>query len=109
MEYLQNRIASFTKQKRVKNPAKPSSYLSLKWPHPSDFAANPESLAEAGFYFNPSAEDRDSVNCYMCERPFSIWEPEDDPFDIHWNKSGTKCGWANVRCGLRGDMDRHGR
>ncbi|RDB15377.1 Protein bir1 [Hypsizygus marmoreus] len=108
MEALQARIESFAKAKRVKNPAKPSSTITLKWPHPAHFTATPESLAEAGFYFNPSLEDRDNVTCYMCDKQLSDWEAQDDPFDIHWEKRGVKCCWAAVRCGLRGDMDRHG-
>ena len=109
MEALQNRIDSFSKAKRVKNPSKPSSSVSLKWPHPLDFVANPESLAEAGFFFTPGFIDRDTVTCYMCEKQLGGWEAEDDPFDIHWNKCRTNCCWANVRCGLRGDMDSQGR
>ncbi|KAG6901529.1 hypothetical protein C0995_010828 [Termitomyces sp. Mi166 len=110
MECLQNRIDSFTKSKRVKNPAKPSSFASVKWPHllHPHFSATPETLAEAGFYFNPSFEDRDNVACFVCDKQLADWESEDDPFDIHWAKCGDKCCWAIVRCGLRGDINRHG-
>ncbi|KAF6761781.1 hypothetical protein DFP72DRAFT_1002723 [Ephemerocybe angulata] len=109
MECLQNRIDSFSKTKRVKNPNKPSSNLTLKWPHPASFTANPDTLAEAGFYYSPSAEDPDNVSCFMCEKQLSDWEEDDDPFDIHYDKCANKCAWANIRCGLRRDMDRHGR
>jgi hypothetical protein len=109
MEALQNRIDSFTKQRRVKNPSKPSSSFNLKWPHPSHFIATPETLAEAGFYYDPSFEDRDSVTCFFCNKQLSEWEERDDPFDIHWEKCSAVCCWANVRCGLRDDLDRHGR
>ncbi|GLB41611.1 putative baculoviral inhibition of apoptosis protein repeat [Lyophyllum shimeji] len=110
MESLQNRIDSFSKVKRVKNPEKPTSTVSLKWPHPPAprYVATPETLAEAGFYFNPSFDDRDNVTCFMCEKQLSDWEAHDDPFDIHWNKCGDNCCWAMVRCGLRGDLDGHG-
>lgn len=104
MEALQNRIASFHKSKRAKN-----SKSASKWPHPPTFKANPDALAEAGFYFNPSLEDRDNVDCFECGKQLSEWEEEDDPFDLHWTKCGDKCSWAAVRCGLRADMDRHGR
>ncbi|KAF9466172.1 inhibitor of apoptosis repeat-containing protein [Collybia nuda] len=107
MEVLQSRTDSF-KAKRVQNPAKPSSTVSVKWPHPRRFIASPAVLAEAGFYFNPSYEDRDSVTCFYCEKQLSHWEVEDDPFDIHWEKCKTTCCWAIVRCGLRGDMDGRG-
>jgi Inhibitor of Apoptosis domain len=109
MEALQNRIDSFAKQKRVKNPSKTSSYVNVKWPHPSNFRASPEALAEAGFFFNPSFEDRDNVTCFACAKQLSEWEEGDDPFDIHWEKCGVKCCWASVRCGLRDDMDRQNR
>jgi hypothetical protein len=109
MEALQNRIDSFAKQKRVKNPSKTSSYVNAKWPHPSNFLATPETLTEAGFFYNPSFEDRDNVTCFVCAKQLSEWEEGDDPFDIHWAKCGAKCCWASVRCGLRDDMDLHGR
>ncbi|KAG6849615.1 hypothetical protein H0H93_006899 [Arthromyces matolae] len=110
MECLQNRIDSFSKPKRVKNPAKQSSFVSVKWKHPPHprFIATPETLAEAGFYFNPSFEDRDNVACFICDKQLAAWEAEDDPFDTHWDKCGDKCSWAIVRCGLKVDINRHG-
>jgi hypothetical protein len=109
MEALQNRIDSFAKQKRVKNPSKSSSYVNAKWPHSSHFLARPETLAEAGFYYNPSFEDRDNVLCFVCGKQLSEWEEGDDPFGIHWEKCGAKCCWASVRCGLKYDMDEYSR
>lgn len=109
MEALQDRLDSFAKQRRVKNPSKPSSYVNAKWPHSSRFLARPDTLAEAGFYYNPSFEDRDNVTCFMCNKQLSEWEETDDPFDIHWEKCGNKCCWAGVRCGLKDDIDEHGR
>lgn len=107
MEALQSRIESFNKSKRLKSSK--SSKKSSKWPHPQIFQANPEALAEAGFYFNPSPEDKDNVTCFECGKQLSEWEEDDDPFDLHWKKCGDKCSWAAVRCGLREDMDRRGR
>ncbi|KAJ2915927.1 hypothetical protein MD484_g4463, partial [Candolleomyces efflorescens] len=109
MECLQSRLDSFSKTKRVKNPSKPSSNITLKWPHPESFKATPDTLAEAGFYYDPSADDPDNVTCFMCEKELGGWEEDDDPFDIHYDKCSQKCGWANTRCGLRRDMDRQGR
>lgn len=109
MESLQNRVESFSKSKRVKNPNKPSTNITLKWPHPPSFLANPDTLAEAGFYFDPSAGDPDNVTCFICHKELGGWEAEDDPFDIHYEKCARECSWANIRCGLRYDMDRHGR
>ncbi|THU88746.1 inhibitor of apoptosis repeat-containing protein [Dendrothele bispora CBS 962.96] len=101
MHVLDNRINSFYKPKR-----KPGSKSqAFKWPHPEYFTANPETLAEAGFYYDPSPEDVDNVTCYMCGKELSEWAEEDDPFDIHFKKCGKKCSWASVRCGLRSDMN----
>ncbi|KAM6497238.1 inhibitor of apoptosis repeat-containing protein [Amanita muscaria] len=110
MEALQNRIDSFakTKTKRVKTGQK-SRTVTLKWPHPPAFLANPAALAEAGFYYSPSLEDQDNVICFECGKQLSEWEEQDDPFDVHWSKCGDKCSWAAVRCGLRADLDRHKR
>lgn len=104
MEVLENRLLSFSKPKRVKGLKK-----QLKWPHSEDgMKATPKTLAEAGFYYDPSAKDQDNVSCFICGKHLSEWEPDDDPFDIHWEKCGTSCAWAVVRCALREDTDRHG-
>ncbi|KAF8159399.1 hypothetical protein B0H34DRAFT_782167 [Crassisporium funariophilum] len=109
MEGYQARLDSFKKTKRIKNPTKSSSTTTLKWPHPYDFRANPETLAEAGFYYDPSYDDPDNVTCYVCEKALGGWEEDDDPILIHWTKCGQTCCWANVRCGLKFDMDQEGR
>ena len=105
---MQSRVDSFAKSKRVKGSSK-SSKVTVRWPHPPTFKASPEALAEAGFFYNPSVDDKDSVTCFECGKQLSEWEETDDPFDLHWTKCGDRCSWAVVRCGLRGDMDRHGK
>ncbi|KAF8434883.1 hypothetical protein L210DRAFT_3409821 [Boletus edulis BED1] len=107
MQSLQTRIDSFQKTKRVKRyPSKPSSSTaSVKWPHPPDFKANATTLAEAGFYFSPSWDDRDSVACFLCGKELSDWDSNDDPFEIHYTKCQNSCAWAVVRCGLIEDLD----
>ncbi|EPQ53492.1 inhibitor of apoptosis IAP repeat-containing protein, partial [Gloeophyllum trabeum ATCC 11539] len=107
MEVLQNRLDSF-KTKRGKPSSKASASSSKKWPHPSVFKANPETLAEAGFYFTPTAQDKDNVACYMCKKHLSDWEEDDDPHRIHWAKCQDTCPWAIVRCGLEEDIDEDG-
>ncbi|KAG2752793.1 inhibitor of apoptosis repeat-containing protein [Suillus brevipes Sb2] len=105
MESLQARIDSFSKSKRVKKSSKSNSAsATVKWPHPSSFNANPHTLAEAGFYWVPSWEDKDSVACFLCHKELSDWDEEDDPFLIHWQKCGSTCAWAIVRCGLSEDI-----
>ncbi|KAF9478254.1 hypothetical protein BDN70DRAFT_880217 [Pholiota conissans] len=109
MESMKARLSSYKKSKRVKNPDKPSSTITLKWPHPSDFKANPEALAEAGFYFDPAYDDPDNVTCFMCQKELGGWEADDDPFLLHWRKCGQHCCWASVRCGLVTELDASGR
>lgn len=111
MQSLQARIDSFQKTRRVKRfPGKPSSSTaSLKWPHPPAFKANPNTLAEAGFYFSPSWDDRDSVACFLCGKELSDWDADDDPFEIHYTKCQSSCAWAAVRCGFAEDLDNKGR
>lgn len=104
MDDIKARIASFN-PKRTKG----SKSTPLKWPHPSSFQARPETLAEAGFYFDPSAEDPDSVTCFMCEKQLGDWEKEDDPHELHYRKCKNTCAWAMLRCGLIEDMDVDGR
>lgn len=105
MESWQARFDSFAKGKRVK---KGSSTTVQKWPHPASFLANPETLAEAGFYFAPGPTSPDGVTCFACNKELSDWEPEDDPFAEHV-KRGASCCWAIARCGLRDDMDEDGK
>lgn len=105
MEALQSRVDSF-KAHKVRNGTKT---VTLKWPHPSSFAATPQTLAEAGFFFEPSTDTRDGVRCFMCAKELSEWEVDDDPFDIHFNKCQKKCPWAVLRCGLVRDIDTRGK
>ncbi|KAF7309496.1 hypothetical protein MIND_00320400 [Mycena indigotica] len=99
MDVLQNRLDSFAKQRRNK----------LRWPHPKTWKATPETLSEAGFFFDPSNEDPDNVTCFMCGKQVTEWADDDDPFDIHWRKCGQVCAWASLRCGLSHDMDSQNR
>ncbi|KAH7921561.1 inhibitor of apoptosis repeat-containing protein [Leucogyrophana mollusca] len=110
MEALQSRIDSFSKTKRIKKyPKKQTSTIaSIKWPHPPTFKANASTLAEAGFYFNPSWDDRDTVACFLCDKELSDWDADDDPFEIHYTKCRSTCAWAIVRCGLNEDLDEDG-
>ena len=105
MESLNARLESFSKSKRVK---KGSSTTVLKWPHPPSFEANPQTLAEAGFYYTPSLNNADAVACFVCDKYLSDWEETDDPFEVHALR-GNACCWAIARCALRSDMDEDGK
>jgi hypothetical protein len=106
MESERARLATFSDGVRFKVA---KSKALLKWPHPDTFLATPDSLSDAGFYFNPSAEDRDNVKCFACDKELSEWDPEDDPHVIHFEKCGQTCPWAIVRCGLDLERDKRGR
>ncbi|KAJ3478862.1 hypothetical protein NLI96_g9464 [Meripilus lineatus] len=109
METLQARLDSFTKgSKRAKGSLAKSTSTTWKWPHPPTFKATPNTLAEAGFWFNPGRHARDNVRCFICGKELAEWEPDDDPFEIHWEKCGRSCAWAIVRCGLKEDVDEGG-
>ncbi|KAF9075885.1 hypothetical protein BDP27DRAFT_1314669 [Rhodocollybia butyracea] len=107
MDILQNRLESFTRPKRTKGA--PKSLQNQKWPHPAYFMATPMTLAEAGFYFDPSSEDKDAVTCYMCQKQLGEWAEKDNPFQIHFDKCGKKCAWASLRCGLGNEMNLDGQ
>lgn len=109
MECRQNRLESFSKPVRLQNASKTGAWKNIKWPHPDSFAANPTSLADAGFYYDPSFDERDSVTCFACDKEIADWDADDDPFDIHWTKCSKICSWAIVRCGLKQDLDGSGR
>ncbi|KAI0360603.1 hypothetical protein OH77DRAFT_1470713 [Trametes cingulata] len=101
MEFLQARRDSFQpfKSKRTKaSSSRQASASSSKWPHPPTWKATPNSLAEAGFYYNPGPNEADNVTCFMCKKNLCGWEPEDDPFEIHYEKCSDVCAWAVVRC-----------
>lgn len=99
MEVLESRIHSFTK-------AKPSSKV-LSWPHPDSFLATAETLADAGFYYNPSKDDPDNVACFQCGKELGGWDDDDDPFEIH-SKKCPKCPWVLVRCNPKLDNEGEG-
>lgn len=109
MEAYQARLDSFNKSSKRTKQSKASSSSSHKWPHPSSFRATPKTLAEAGFYHDPSSEYKDNVTCFVCEKQLADWDKDDDPFTIHWEKCGDSCPWAIVRCGLMDDADDHGK
>jgi baculoviral IAP repeat-containing protein 5 len=108
MEAFNSRLDSFAKARRVKQ-SNTKRILSLKWPHPDHFIATPDTLTEAGFFFNPSWDARDNVECFFCGKCLDGWEEQDDPLAIHWDKCRDYCAWAVVRCGLSDDVDRKGK
>ncbi|KAJ1657176.1 hypothetical protein IWQ61_003379 [Dispira simplex] len=85
MQTFENRVNSFSKAK-------------WPWPHPiNTFFATPETLAKAGFYFNPQPLSQDAVQCFLCNKSLDGWEHSDDPFEEHYSHA-PDCAWAMVIC-----------
>ena len=87
-------------RKIAKTPTSKSLTLSVKWPHPKSYKANPSTLADAGFYWNPNLAAKDNVTCFFCEENFSDWEVHHDPHVIHYDRCGESCAWATAQCGI---------
>jgi hypothetical protein len=109
MESFGARQDTFINGIRIKTSSNSKSRTLLKWPHSAQYIATPETLADAGFFFSPSATDRDNVQCFACGKELSEWEKDDDPYSIHYDKCGRTCWWAMVRCGLEEERDKRGR
>ncbi|KZT10475.1 uncharacterized protein LAESUDRAFT_673243 [Laetiporus sulphureus 93-53] len=105
MQCLTDRIDSFNPggDAHTKKRSKQSS-KSFKWPHQESYTVTPQTLAEAGFFFNPTRANPDNVKCFMCKKELDGWSEDDDPFEIHWQKCRNSCPWAAARCGLFHDM-----
>ncbi|KAI0031963.1 inhibitor of apoptosis repeat-containing protein [Vararia minispora EC-137] len=107
MQVYKSRLDSFSRQKRLKQSTTKRS-VAVKWPHAEDILATPDTLAEAGFFWAPTYDDRDNVACFLCGKELAGWEPDDDPHVVHYDKCRDVCAWAAVRCGLSLDQDQFG-
>lgn len=54
-----------------------------KWPHGDEYVASIESLAQCGFFYQPSPIYNDRCVCFFCDVALVGWEPDDEPFDEH--------------------------
>ncbi|KAI0226890.1 hypothetical protein L0F63_007446 [Massospora cicadina] len=54
-------------------------------------------MVDAGFYYLPTSEDSDRVGCPYCEKHFSGWDANTDPFFTHLQQS-RNCCWALCAC-----------
>ena len=83
---------------------------SLRWPHKTPFpaqvspntyngdaVADGQQLAEAGFFFSPSASAPDNAACFLCQTNIDGWEANDNPAVEHL-KLSPQCGWAINVC-----------
>ncbi|OMJ19603.1 Protein bir1 [Smittium culicis] len=78
------------------------SFIFGNWPfvNDSNYLAQPDSLASAGFFYLPQQNHFDNVKCAYCSKELDQWCPEDDPFVIHYRHSET-CIWARAHCKQR--------
>lgn len=75
---------------RLATFAPPSKRSKAGWPHATP---TPDSLAKAGFYYQPQGVGSDNTVCYLCQRALDGWEKDDDPVEEHL-KHSSSCGWA---------------
>ncbi|KAH7319899.1 hypothetical protein B0I35DRAFT_430094 [Stachybotrys elegans] len=88
----EGRLASFQKTKKRASGAGGRGAKPLNWPHKS---ITPDSMARAGFFFNPAPTNPDNAMCFLCQKGLDGWEAGDDPLLEHIKHSPT-CGWAIV-------------
>ena len=62
-----------------------------------DTGADGQQLAEAGFFFRPTASAPDNAACFLCQENLDGWEANDDPAVEHL-KLSPQCGWAINVC-----------
>ncbi|KAJ4138157.1 hypothetical protein NW768_001975 [Fusarium equiseti] len=89
----ESRLASFQKNSKKRGSAASGrGTKALNWPHKS---ITPDSLARAGLFFNPTPENPDNAQCFLCHKGLDGWEANDDPLVEHL-KHAPECGWAVV-------------
>jgi hypothetical protein len=103
------RLASFEPRKpKSQKKSAVNTAIAKGWPHPESFKARPNTLAHAGFYFDPTSSKNDNVTCFTCEHSLGEWTQDDDPFVEHLNVA-PKCAWAIARCNVELDRQADGR
>ena len=53
-------------------------------------------LADAGFYYTPTASHPDNTTCFQCDSQIDGWEEGDEPAAEHL-KLSSGCAWAIVQ------------
>ncbi|KAM3561107.1 hypothetical protein ARSEF4850_003380 [Beauveria asiatica] len=96
------RLASFRKTTRRRGSTAGRGAKPLNWPHKQ---MTPASLANAGFYFNPSSNNPDNCTCFLCQKGLDGWEAGDDPLVEHLTHA-SHCGWAVVKA-IEADIEEY--
>lgn len=91
----EGRVASFRPTPQAtgrSSTAKAKASKTCQWPHRQ---LDPETFANAGFYFAPTPKYPDNTACFLCDKNMGGWEEDDNPFVEHLRLS-PHCGWAIV-------------
>ncbi|KAM3508076.1 hypothetical protein MY10362_001422 [Beauveria mimosiformis] len=96
------RLASFRKTTKKRGSTAGRGAKPLNWPHKQ---ITPASLANAGFYFNPSPNNPDNCTCFLCQKGLDGWEAGDDPLVEHLTHA-SHCGWAVVKA-IEADIEEY--
>ena len=60
-----------------------------QWPHINFKWANPDKMAQAGFFHEPANTGEDRVVCFSCKCCLVHWEPSDEAWSEHGRHSST--------------------
>ena len=73
----------------------------VSWPHSEATHAGvtPRLLASDGFFFNPTAQDPDTVMCFFCDLQLGDWERSDDCKAVHRKLSPNCPHVLGLSCG----------
>uniref|UniRef100_A0A8K9V9Q8 Dual E2 ubiquitin-conjugating enzyme/E3 ubiquitin-protein ligase BIRC6 n=1 Tax=Oncorhynchus mykiss TaxID=8022 RepID=A0A8K9V9Q8_ONCMY len=55
----------------------------MSWPHAGYRWAQPDPMAQAGFYHQPASTGDDRAMCFTCSVCLVCWEPTDEPWSEH--------------------------
>nr|XP_033791459.1 baculoviral IAP repeat-containing protein 5.1-like isoform X1 [Geotrypetes seraphini] len=66
------------------------------WPFTEGCQCTPENMAQAGFIHCPTENGPDVAQCFFCLRELEGWEPDDDPWMEHCNRS-SNCAFITLR------------
>ncbi|KAK6433535.1 hypothetical protein LTR95_010288 [Oleoguttula sp. CCFEE 5521] len=88
------RVASFEQpqqlaKRRASSQGRKKAQV-IEWPHEYPTA---QQLANAGFFFKPSTDAPDNVQCFVCAVKLDGWEATDNPLQEHLAHSSS-CAWA---------------
>ncbi|KAI5962319.1 uncharacterized protein KGF55_003395 [Candida pseudojiufengensis] len=93
----EDKLKSFWENSKYKNPLNDESIgfrkeFYLDFPlDKGDFKPNSDSLAKAGFIYQPRHIGDDRVSCMFCKCALDYWEKNDDPIEEHIKNANKYC------------------